>query len=432
MMDFATRVHNHNYRLDPIIRSLLDTDFYKFLMHQFIWMLYAKVPVTFGLINRTKEVRIADIVPEEVLRAQLDHARTLRFRENELIWLAGNRFYGRRDIFRPEYIDYLRGFRLPDYRLETVDGQYVLTFEGAWAEVTLWEIYALAIVSELRSRAAMASLDKFELDILYAQTKTKIWNKIKRLQAYPDLRLAEFGTRRRHSFLWQEWVTDAMANELGPTFVGTSNAHLAFKHSFEAIGTNSHELPMVAACLANSDAELEAAQYDVLAKWQEVYDGELLIILPDTFGMTQFLRDAPPWAANWTGMRMDSKEPFAAGEEIIAWYERRGQDPRRKRAMFSDGLEVDSMIELHKKFHGRIRESFGWGTMATNDFRGAHPRGLNTLDPISLVCKVTAANGRAAVKLSDNPAKTTGSPQEIARYMRIFGQEGFERHEVVV
>ena len=257
MMDFATRVHNHNYRLDPIIRSLLDTDFYKFLMHQFIWMLYAKVPVTFGLINRTREVRIADIVPEEVLRAQLDHARTLRFRENELIWLAGNRFYGRRDIFRPEYIEYLRSFRLPDYRLETIDGQYVLTFEGAWAEVTMWEIYALAIVSELRSRAAMASLDKFELDILYAQTKTKIWGKIKRLQAYPDLRLAEFGTRRRHSFLWQEWVTDAMANELGPTFVGTSNAHLAFKHSFEAIGTNSHELPMVAACLANSDAELE-------------------------------------------------------------------------------------------------------------------------------------------------------------------------------
>jgi nicotinate phosphoribosyltransferase len=432
MMDFATRVHNHNYRLDPIIRSLLDTDFYKFLMHQFIWMLYAKVPVTFGLINRTREVRIADIVPEDVLRAQLDHARTLRFRENELIWLAGNRFYGRRDIFRPEYIEYLRSFRLPDYRLETIDGQYVLTFAGAWADVTLWEIYALAIVSELRSRAAMASLDKFELDILYAQTKTKIWGKIKRLQAYPELRLAEFGTRRRHSFLWQEWVTDAMANELGPSFVGTSNAHLAFKHSFEAIGTNSHELPMVAACLANTDAELEAAQYDVLARWQEVYDGELLIILPDTFGMTQFLRDAPNWAADWTGMRMDSKEPFAAGEEIIAWYQKRGQDPHRKRAMFSDGLEVDSMIELHKKFHGRIRESFGWGTMATNDFRGAHPRGLNTLDPISLVCKVTAANGRAAVKLSDNPAKKTGSPQEIERYMRIFGQEGFERQEVVV
>src|SRR6266536_6054572 len=130
MLDFATRVHNHNYRLDPIIRSLLDTDFYKFLMHQFIWMLYPDVPVTFSLINRTSSVRLAELVPEALLRAQLDYVRDLRFQENELIWLAGNRFYGRRDIFRPEYIEYLRAFRLPDYRLERRDGQYVLTFEG--------------------------------------------------------------------------------------------------------------------------------------------------------------------------------------------------------------------------------------------------------------------------------------------------------------
>src|SRR5207247_9109115 len=106
----------------------------------------------------------------------------------------------------------------------------------------------------------------------------------------PEIRPAEVGTRRRHSFLWQEWVTTALADELGPSFVGTSNAHLAFKHSMEAIGTNSHELPMVVACLAQNDAELKASQYTVLAKWQEVYDGELLIMLPDTFGMTQFLR----------------------------------------------------------------------------------------------------------------------------------------------
>ena len=432
MLDFATRVHNHNYRLDPIIRSLLDTDFYKFLMHQFIWMLYPDVPVTFSLINRTQKVRLAELIPEASLLAQLDYARDLQFQENELIWLAGNRFYGRRDIFRPEYIEYLRGFRLPDYRLERQDGQYVLTFEGSWTDVTLWEIYALAVVSELRSRAAMASLDKFELDVLYAQAKTKLWDKIQRLRDYPETRLAEFGTRRRHGFLWQEWVTTALAGELGPSFVGTSNAHLAFKHSMEAIGTNSHELPMVVACLARDDAELKASQYTVLAKWQEVYDGELLIMLPDTFGMTQFLRDAPDWVADWTGMRFDSKEPFAAGEEMVAWYLQRGRDPRKKRGMFSDGLDVDSMIALYSKFHGRMRESFGWGTLATNDFRGCHPRGADTLDPVSLVCKVTQANGRSAAKLSDNPEKATGSREEIARYLRVFGKEGLVERPVLV
>ena len=432
MLDFATRVHNHNYRLDPVIRSLLDTDFYKFLMHQFIWMLYPDVPVTFSLINRTKSVRLAELIPEALLRAHLDQVRDLHFQENELIWLAGNRFYGRRDIFRPEYIEYLRSFQLPDYGLERRDGQYVLTFEGRWTDVTMWEIYALAIVSELRSRAAMSMLDKFELDVLYAQAKAKMWHKIQRLREYPEIRLAEFGTRRRHGFLWQEWVTTALADELGPSFVGTSNSHLAFKHSMEAIGTNSHELPMLVACLASSDTELKQSQYAVLDKWQEVYDGELLIMLPDTFGMTQFLREAPDWVADWTGMRFDSKEPFAAGEEMIAWYLQRGRDPRKKRGMFSDGLDVDLMIALHSKFHGRLRDSYGWGTLATNDFRGCHPRGADALDPVSLVCKVTRANGRSAVKLSDNPEKATGSREEIAKYLRVFGNQGLVERPVLV
>jgi nicotinate phosphoribosyltransferase len=431
MLDFATRVHNHNYRLDPIIRSLLDTDFYKFLMHQFIWMLYPDVSVTFGLINRTATVQLAKIIPETELRAQLDYVRNLQFHENELIWLAGNRFYGRRDIFRPEYIEYLRTFRLPDYRLEDRDGQYILTFEGPWAQVTMWEIHALSILSELRSRAAMAPMDKFELDVLYAQAKAKIWAKIQQLQLYPDVRLAEFGTRRRHGFLWQEWVMTALANELGQSFVGTSNAYLAFKHSVEAIGTNSHELPMVLACLAKTDAELKASQYRVLERWQEVYDGELLIMLPDTFGMTQFLRDAPDWVADWTGMRFDSKEPTAAGEEMIEWYQARGRDPHTKRGMFSDALDVDSIIALHKQFHGRMRESFGWGTLLSNDFRNCHPRDRDTLDPISLVCKVTHANGRSAVKLSDNPEKATGTETEIQRYLRVFGSEGFRKKSIL-
>src|ERR1051326_9138166 len=101
MLDFATRVHNHNYRLDPITRPLLDTDFYKFLMHQFIWMLYPDVPVTFSLIHRTRSVRLGELFPETTLRAQLDYLRDLHFSENELIWLAGKPFSRRRRTFRP-------------------------------------------------------------------------------------------------------------------------------------------------------------------------------------------------------------------------------------------------------------------------------------------------------------------------------------------
>src|ERR1700693_5765421 len=93
--DIATRVYNHGWRLDPIVRSLLDTDFYKLLMLQMIRHLYPDFAVTFSAMNRTRSVRLADVVEESELRAQLDYAREIRFFKKELIWLAGNSFYGR-------------------------------------------------------------------------------------------------------------------------------------------------------------------------------------------------------------------------------------------------------------------------------------------------------------------------------------------------
>src|SRR6516162_7376309 len=153
--DIATRVYNHTFRIDPAIRTLLDTDFYKLLMLQMIWKLHRKRKVTFQLINRTTTVRLAEIVEERELTDQLDHARTLRFAKNELIWLAGNTFYGTRQIFEPGFIDWLSGFRLPTYELRKCAGQFELRFEGPWSETTMWEIPALSIINELRARAAM-------------------------------------------------------------------------------------------------------------------------------------------------------------------------------------------------------------------------------------------------------------------------------------
>jgi nicotinate phosphoribosyltransferase len=115
------------------------------------------------------------------------------------------------------------------------------------------------------------------------------------------LNVSDFGTRRRHSFLWHEYVVKAMSDVLGASFAGSSNTYLAYKHDLEAIGTNAHELPMALAALAESDEELRTAQYRLLELWQQTYQGELLILLPDTFGTTQFLEHAPEWVANWTG-----------------------------------------------------------------------------------------------------------------------------------
>ncbi len=432
-VNFAERAHNHNWKLDPIVRSLLDTDFYKLLMLQFIWKNFSGTRVTSEVHNRTVTVRLAERIGAAALREQMEHVRGLRYRRSELVWLAGNSFYGVRSIFEPGFLDWLEhDFRLSEYMIDEQDGQLVLRFEGLWSAVTMWEIYALAIVSELKTRAALAEMTELELDVLYARAKTRLWDKLERLRGVPGLKLSDFGTRRRHSFLWQEYAVEALRAVLGEGMTGTSNTALAYKHDLEAIGTNAHELPMALAAMATTDEELKASQYRVLELWQRSYGGSLLIMLPDTFGTTQFLEDAPEWVLDWTGQRVDSKPAMEAGDEYIDWIVRRGGDARTKRLIASDGLDVEDILTLQRYFEGRIRFSGGWGTLLTNDFRGCHPRGEATLEPLSLVCKLTSVGGRPTVKLSDNANKAVGPKEGVERYRRVFGSVGVGRERVLV
>src|ERR1700761_9103542 len=435
--DIATRVYNHTFRIDPAVRTLLDTDFYKLLMLQMIWKMHPTRRVAFQLINRTTSVRLADIVDERELIDQLDHARTLRFAKNELIWLAGNTFYGTRHIFEPEFMEWLSGFRLPEYELTRCDGQYELRFAGPWTGTTMWEIPALAIISELRARAAMRRMSRFDLDVLYARAKAKLWSKVERLRLLEReegrVRVSDLGPRRRHGFLWHRWCVEAMQEGLGASFIGTSNVKHAMDTGLEAIGTNAHELPMVYAALANSDAELRDAPYEVLRDWANMYGGNLLGVLPDCFGTTSFLARAPDWVADWKGARPDSKSPLDAARELIAWWRARGRDPREKLIVLSDAMDIDSIEQAARALRGQVPLSIGWGTNLTNDFKGCAPAGVDgELHAISLVCKVVEADGRPAVKLSDNPNKVMGPPAEVERYIRVFGAAGMAPTPVTV
>lgn len=460
IINLARRAHDHNWELDPITRSLLDTDFYKLLMLQFIWKHFPRTRATFTLMNRSHDVQLGEIVDVHELREQLESTRKLRMHKSEMIWLAGNTFYGKRGIFEPAFLHWLEhDFRLSSFELSVRDGQISLQFEGLWIETTMWEIYALSAIDELKTRATLKNLTELELDILYARAKTRLWEKMARLYGVPGLMVSDFGTRRRHSFLWQDYVVTAMRDVLGDTFVGSSNTYLAYTHDLEAIGTNAHELPMAMAALADSDEELKQSQYKLLELWQQTYQGELLIMLPDTFGTTQFLEGAPDWVANWTGQRIDSKNPYVAGDEYIAWLQKRGRDPRTKRLIASDALDVDSIVALHAYFGGsiqngakpsefraaadfadpkkwlpehRIRFSSGWGTYLTNDFRDCNPQGNDGFNPVSLVCKLSEVDGRPAVKLSDNYQKAMGPAAEIERYRKVFGTAGVANAPVFI
>jgi nicotinate phosphoribosyltransferase len=445
-MDFAARANNHNYKIDPIIRTRLDSDFYKLLMRQLIDGKHPKAQVRYALKNRTRDVRLADIVTIGEMREQLDHARSLRYEPKELIWLRGNTFYGEDDIFSPAFINTLKLSKLPDYELsvDKESGQFVFETEGDWGDASDWEMAVLAITNELRTRAILRNYSKSQLDILYARAKTKLYAKLERLKEFPEITVSDFGTRRRHSHLWQRYVVETMKEVLGPQFIGTSNSYFAMETGCEAKGTSAHELPMVYAALAASkaegrpqeeqDAAIRESQYEVLHNLQTLYNHRLQVMLPDAFGTTQFLENAPSWVPWWTGARPDSKEPVEGGEELIGWWKSRGEDPATKLVIFSDGMDVRipgfepngvDIVGVHQHFKGKVIDSYGWGTMATNDFIGCPVDDPLALKPISLVCKVHSVNGRAAVKISDNPAKATSPDKaELDRYLRIFGHSG--------
>jgi nicotinate phosphoribosyltransferase len=406
-----------------IINSLLDTDFYKLLMHQFIWRNYSEVDADFGLINRTKSIKLSAEINISQLEDELDHVRSLKFSNNELTLLQHSEYYGQKDVFSAAYIDYLRhSFQLSDYTIDVYKGELQLTFHGKWLETTLWEIYALAIIAEMRTQYHLSHMSHNEQARMYARATTTLADKLEMLAEVEGLRVSDFGTRRRHSQSWHNQCILNAKEILGDKFSGTSNVLLGFQHNLPIVGTNAHELAMVAAAISKDPKE---AQYEVLKHWQNMYRGPLLTILPDTFGTTQFLNGAPQWLDYWSGVRIDSKNPENGADEVLDWWnDRDPQHTKEKTLLFSDGLTHENIADLHVMYEQECNVRFGWGTNFTNDFR--------EIRPISLVCKVKTANGNSAVKLSDNYEKATGTPTGIARYREIFGNEGMENVPVRV
>jgi nicotinate phosphoribosyltransferase len=410
------------------VRSLMDVDFYKFTMGQVIWHNFLGTRVTFKLIVRDKDIPLNLFITEQELRNSLDYVMGLALTQTDLYYLRGMDLYGR-NMFSEGYLDFLKEFKLPPYTLKWREDGLELTFSGEWAEVSMWETIALAIISCLYYRKVLSSMKAYELELVYARAMDRISRKLEEIASHPRIRFADFSQRRRHSFLWQEWVIGLAVDMLGPQFTGTSNTWMAFHHSLTPVGTNAHELPMVLTALA-PDTDKVDAQYEVLKVWQETYGQGLRIFLPDTYGTKQFLANAPGWLAGWKGFRQDSGEPMEQIEQYLQWLELHGANPADKLVIPSDGLDVEAMKVIDSEFGDRVNLAFGWGTLFGNDFRGCHSNPF--LRPFSMVCKVVEADGSPCVKLSDNIEKATGPRGEVEKYIKIFGNEGRVRRQVVV
>lgn len=411
---------------EPIITHLTDTDVYKINMMQLIWEKWRGTPVVNGMNNRTRTVRLAEIIPEQALREQLDHIQSLRFSKPGLDYLEGFRLEDGRPQFKPAFIhEHLATFQLPPYELsKTEDGQYRLLFPGPWERAMLWETLGMSTVNHLRNFYTLQARG-LSLADLYEEGRRRLDSKIDLLNGYPFLRFMEFGTRRRFCFGWQDDVVGELKSRLlYGQMTGTSNIWLAMKHDLRPQGTQAHELFMAYMRLFGIDPDaIRASQRKVLEDWFALYGYSLSIALTDTVGSDFFFRMMTELLARlWKGLRQDSGDPFVFGEKAIRFYQQYGIDPLTKLLVFSDGLDLDLMIRLYERFASRIQVAFGWGTNLTNDLG---------LDPISLVVKLIEILGVGTVKLSDNLEKATGSPEDIAFMRPIFGHSHNNRQACV-
>lgn len=391
----------------PIIESLLDIDFYKFTMGQVVFKKYKGTKVRYRLIDRHKR-KLGLIIPIEKIKEQLNHIKTLRITRSELHYLRGTNEYSDR-MFSEDYLEHLDGMRLPDFELGIdPSGEFSLEVYGSWESAIYWETLIMSVISELYSQECIKDFSKLELNHLYSIGYTNLYNKSNLLN--PNIAIAEFGTRRRFSLHWQIQILENLLDCRNIKLTGTSNTKLAQMYDLIPIGTCAHEQEMGVAGLSYSN--LIGAHNRVLNDWWGIYRYGLSIALTDTYTSDFFYSNfGEERAKNWKGVRHDSGDPINFGIKTVEFYKSYGINPKDKMIIFSDGLNIDTILKLYKVFKDQIKLSFGWGTNLVNDLGIA---------PLAIVMKMIESNGNPVVKLSDNPEKTIGNEIAIKKYKKAF------------
>jgi nicotinate phosphoribosyltransferase len=388
-----------------IITSLLDTDLYKFTMMQVVLHQFPGAQVEYKFRCRNPGVNLVPYVDE--IREEIRDLCSLGFHDAELNYLRSMRF------IKSDFVDFLGLFRLNQKYITVTpqaSGEIEIIIQGPWLHTILFEIPVLAIVNEVYFRNTQRKPD-------LAEGRKRLAHKIGELRAegLADLKIADYGTRRRFARDWHEEVLRTLGKELGTgshgQFAGTSNVLFAMKLGYTPLGTMAHEY--LQACQALGP-RLRDSQVFGFESWAREYRGDLGIALSDVYGMDAFLRDFDMYFCKlFDGARHDSGDPFSWGERMIAHYANNRVDPLTKTLIFSDGLTVPRTIALYRQFRGRCLLAFGIGTNLTNDLG---------YEPLQIVIKMTRCNGQPVAKLSDTPSKNMCDDERYLAYLRqVFG-----------
>jgi nicotinate phosphoribosyltransferase len=397
-----------------IITSLLDTDLYKFTMMQVVLHQFpgAQVEYQFKCRNALidgKPIQLARFASE--IREEIRALCSLQFRDAELAYLRSMRF------IKSDFVDFLGIFKLNEKYItvtELPSGEIDIAISGPWLHTILFEIPVLAIVNEVFFRNTQRVPD-------FVEGRRRLDAKIEQLRAngLHELKIADYGTRRRFSQAWQDEVLRVLSGKLGTArrpgavgaepgqFAGTSNVLLAMKLGLTPLGTMAHEYLQAAQALG---PRLRDSQVYAFERWAREYRGDLGIALSDVYGMSAFLRDFDMYFCKlFDGARHDSGDPFSWGERMIEHYTKNRVDPKTKTLIFSDGLTVPRTIELYQQFAGRCQLAFGVGTNLTNDLG---------YEPLQIVIKMVRCNGQPVAKLSDTPSKNMCDDEKYLAYLR--------------
>ena len=393
-----------------MVHSLLDTDFYKLTMMQVVLHKYASAWVRYAFKWRNWDkmhltVSLQDF--KSKVDAEIDRLCELRFTEDEVNYVASIRF------FKPDFIEYLRLFQMNRSYINIYieDEQLKINIEGPWLNTILYEIPVLATISELYSSLHGVD-DNTWLQDGRKRLKDKVGLLNKAIVANQRFNFAEFGTRRRASYLWQEEVLKYLIGNCEGRLVGTSNSHFAMKLGIKPIGTMAHEFFQAHQQLG---PRLVDSQKVALQCWADEYRGDLGIALSDTMGFDKFLKDFDRFfSLLFNGCRQDSGDPILWTEKLIAHYKEMRIDPRTKSAIYSDGLTLESAVDIFARFNDQIQTSFGIGTHLTNDCGFIAPQ---------VVIKMVQCNRKPVAKISDSQDKGMCEDPEFLDYLNYVIRE---------